>query len=219
MSSTTCTTVKYVPPFRRRSESPSNPPLSILCTAPPSPPRTPSPPASRVSVCWRSTAAPPAAIRKVLPSFDDVEAGMVFYLPDEGDMLGSRIHESIGNQPQSPWCHPAVITRKGVEDDGEECVEIRLCTSFGGMDVVAKKPLQQQALFMLASNSEDENTHGGTCLARLQDSGRFGKRTYVNLSRNSVYTVEYRRLTAFKGKPPMQFDAVSTQKIIAASPY
>lgn len=143
---------------------------------------------------------------------------MVFYLPDEAALAGSRIHKKLSGSDQNPWCHPAVVVGKKIATDGEKCVKIRLCTTFGGMHVEVRKPVQQQKLFMLADNTEDKTPHGSTSLAKMTASARFSKRTYVNLSIASEYTVEYKHLISYNGKPPMQFDAISLAKIRSGCP-
>lgn len=47
---------------------------------------------------------------------------MVFYLPTEEKLVGSKIHESVKGTGQNPWCHPAVVVGKEVDSKGEECV-------------------------------------------------------------------------------------------------
>lgn len=220
---------KYVPPHKRGlqplatpppSRTPS-PPLSSFLPSPPSSPPTPppSPPVTRgLKGSWRLGAAPPSSIDKALPSFDDVELGMVFHLPTEEKLVGSKIHEYVKGTGQNPWCHPAVVVGKKVDSKGEECVQIRLCTTFNGQTVTERKPAQQRRLFILADNHQDNEPHLGTTLAKMIGA-RFGKRTYVNLSENSEYDVEYRYLTSYNGKPPMRFDHESVQKIRSLCPY
>jgi hypothetical protein len=213
------TPAKYVPPHKRGLPTPPLTPPSSRSSSPASS-CSPSPPPTRgLMGSWRATAAPPSSSNKSLPSFDNVELGMVFYLPAEEKLTGSRIHEQLHGSDQSPWCHPAVIVGKRKAADGEECVEVRLCTTLRGTHVEVKKQFHQQGFFMLADNTEDNTPHGSTILARMTGSSRFGKRTYINLSFNSKYTVEYRHLTPYNGNPPMQFDADALEKIQSGRPY
>ncbi|KAH5586802.1 hypothetical protein HBI65_243070 [Parastagonospora nodorum] len=222
-------TTKYVPPHKRglqplatpppsRTPSPPlSPSLSSPTSSPPTPP--PSPPVTRgLKGSWRVGAAPPSSTDKNLPSFDNVELGMVFYLPTEEKLVGSKIHEYMKGTDQNPWCHPAVVVGKEIDFQGVECVQIRLCTTFNGHTVTEKKPPHQQRLFMLADNNQDDKPHPGTTLAKMIGA-RFSKRTYVNLSENSEYDVEYMYLTSYNGKPPMRFDRESVQKIRSLRPY
>jgi hypothetical protein len=79
------------------------------------------------------------------------------------------------------------------------------------------KPSHQQKWFLLAANEEDEEPHGDTCLAKMEaGSGKFVRRTYVNLSANSVFPIEYKHLGLFGTKPPMRFDSKARDIILSA---
>ncbi|KAF2127180.1 hypothetical protein P153DRAFT_295815 [Dothidotthia symphoricarpi CBS 119687] len=208
--------------------SPPSPPLTPPLT-PPQPPqparrqaggsssRAPVPAASPwARGNWRSGAKPLSAPSTSVPSYDSVELGHVVKLPKVTD-TSSIIHVGLAQGgDQEPWDHPAVITGK-FEKGGEQYVRIRLTTSFGGRTVEARKPSHQRRFFILADNAEDQTPHSGTVLASMKaGSARFVKRTYVNLSRNSEYVIEYKHLTTWAiGHKQMTFDAVSTKRIIA----
>jgi hypothetical protein len=129
----------------------------------------------------------------------------------------SRIHQKLlAGGAQDPWNHPAVIVGKWIAD-GEQCVSIRLCTTFHGTRIVDYKTARHQKLYVLAANEEDEKPHGDTCLAEMEaGSGKFGRRTYVNLSANSVFPIEYKHLGLFGTKPPMRFDSKARDTIMNA---
>lgn len=87
-----------------------------------------------------------------------------------------------------PWNHPVVIT--GEKKDpwtGEQLVTFRLCTSFGGQGLNAKKAYHHH-YFVVA----DETT---------LDSGRFAKgdKTFVNCSPGSEFTIEFKHLQLWTG--------------------
>lgn len=139
---------------------------------------------------------------------------MVLYLPSTPVPPGSRMEKILAGENQNPGNHPAVVVGKWEDLDGEECVEIRLCTTLCGTDVREKKKKDyQQEWFMLADNTEDNKPHGTTSLATLIGSARFGRRTYINLSRNSRYPIEYKHLDLWNHKAPMIFDAISLRRI------
>jgi hypothetical protein len=225
MSSISTTT--YVPMHKRGLPDPPLTPPSSRSPSPtwplPCPPylRPSSPPTTRDLVgYWRTGATPlSSSSNKNLLSFDNVKLGMVFFLPDEQRLAGSRIHEQLRGSYQSPWCHPAVVVGKRKAADGVECVEIRLCTTFDGTHVEEKKLPHQQEFFMLADNAQDNVPHGNTVLAKMiPGSARFGKRSYINLSFKAKYTVEFSHLLPFNGKRPMQFDADALQRIRSCIP-
>lgn len=151
------------------------------------------------------------------PSFDDLKPGMVFLLPGDQEVIDAMANSGL-EETDRPWEHPAVVTWK-FEKDGEEYVKFRTCTTFDHRSVVEAKPEHQRALFLLAENKEDVIPHWGTSLGRMAPcSDTFGKRTYVNLSFNSVYTVKYTMLKLFKGKLPMQFDEEALDMIKRCEP-
>ncbi|KAH7094759.1 hypothetical protein FB567DRAFT_586114 [Paraphoma chrysanthemicola] len=177
---------------------------------------------SSASGSWRSSNAPwrrgnslPAAPTTSLPlptpskpSFDDVQEGMVFFLPEPPK--SSRMQVAIDGTDQDPWGHPFVVTGKRVLD-GDDCVEVRCCTSFAGRRITeTHKPTHQHDLFVLADNNMDSVPHGTTSLAGvIAGSAKFPKRTYVNLSKASIYEVEYQYLTACKyGQIQFDLDAI-----------
>jgi hypothetical protein len=143
---------------------------------------------------------------------------MVLHLSQDPAPPESRIYQKLqAGESQDPWNHPAVIVGKWIEG-GEQCVSIRLCTTFHGVKVVDRKAEHQRKYFLLAANDVDEEPHGDTCLARMEaGSGKFTRRTYVNLSANSVYPIEYKHLGLFGTKPPMRFDS-KARAIILSSP-
>jgi hypothetical protein len=177
----------YVPPRRRRqspSSSCSSSSLSSTFSSTSSSPRTPSSSRSRplstlsskLAESWRTSAGSLSLGIKGLPSFDEVDLGMVFFLPDIRLQLESRIQDKLASSSQFPWSHPAVVVAKSVKNS-EQCVRIRLCTSFGGKRVEDRKPYHQQKYFVLADNSEDSVPHCNTRLARMgPGSVRFSKR-------------------------------------------
>jgi hypothetical protein len=148
-----------------------------------------------------------------MPSFVDLEIGMIFYLPLTPPPASSRIQtELTRRQNQDPWNHPAVVVEK-YEDAGEECVKIRLFTTFSERGGLGNKNPHHHHFFMLADNSEDNEPHGNTKLATMKGRARFGKKTYLNLSADSKYPIEYKHLDLYNNQAPMQFDAISLRNI------
>jgi hypothetical protein len=145
---------------------------------------------------------------------------MVFHLPLIEPPADSIIHQRIKQvgQEQAPWNHPAVVVAKW-EEGGKQCVSIRLCTTFGGVSVQERKPEHQQKFFLLADNEVDQEPHGNTCLAKMETGSGFSKRTYVNLSHNSVYPIEYKHLDRYGTKPPMRFDSEARNIILNPHRY
>ncbi|KAH7389602.1 hypothetical protein DE146DRAFT_171077 [Phaeosphaeria sp. MPI-PUGE-AT-0046c] len=203
--------------WRRHSATASTSPPRSLRT----PQRTPTPPRrdslfGSESGNWRVNAAPLKSLRK--PSFDDVKLGMVFHLPGKQNVKDSLLSLEL-NEPNRPWDHPAVVVGKFVQH-GQEFVEIRGCTTFHGQQVEAVKPKHQQSFFLLADNDEDVAVHGGTRLGRMAPgSTRFCKRTYVNLSWDSLYPVKYEHLELHNGKLPIQFDQDAVDMIQCRKPF
>lgn len=115
---------------------------------------------------------------------------------------------------EAPWEHPAVILRKEARKNGEECVDIRMCTSFGEKDI-EQKPERYRYQFMLVDNDEDRIPHAGTSLAHtVSVSGKFQKRSYINL--RSMYSIEYRHLEGWASQTrcQIQIDSVAVQKAV-----
>lgn len=194
--------VTYMPPHLRRKDSGISSPT-------PSPPS--SPPKASASLAWRIGAKPLSSDDKGMPSFEDLELGMVLYLPAIPPPSSSRMHKVLVGKKQEPWNHAVVVVGKW-SDPGEECVEIRICTSFNGKHVEEACP-NHQGLHMLAANSEDNKPHGTTSLATIIGHARFSKRTYINLSADSHYPIEYKHLDLWEKKSPMKFDDISLQRI------
>jgi hypothetical protein len=162
---------------------------------------------------WRIGAGPSSSVKKGIPSFKDLEIGMIFYLPLTPAPASSRIHtELTRRRNQEPWNHPAVVVDKYL-DAGEECVKIRLFTTFSGRGGLESKDLRHHHFFMLADNREDTVPHGDTDLATMKGGAKFGKKTYLNLSAESQYPIEYKHLDLYNNHAPMQFDAFSLHLI------
>jgi hypothetical protein len=112
-----------------------------------------------------------------------------------------------------------VVIVKKWKENGEEFVRFRMCTTFVGQHVREKKKEHEQIQFLLAANEEDEKPHGNTRLAKMKiGSGKFAKRTYVNLGTLSIYDIEYKNLEKFKYRPPMRFDSDARSRILAGCP-
>jgi hypothetical protein len=196
----------------RRGDPSSTPPPSSS----PSPSPSPSPPPFS-STNWRAGAS--SLLPEInLPSFDNVELGMVFHLPENPAPANSRIQAKLAREPQSPWNHPVVITRMW-EENGEQCVSFRTCTTFKGQHIeIARKP-HEQTQFLLAANHEDEVPHGTTHLAMMETGSKtFARRTYVNLRPGSEFEIEYKHLALFGHKPPMKFDSDALERILQGPP-
>lgn len=188
----------YPLPWRRRSA----PTLSTDPTSS-SPPRG-LPGVGANSTNWRVRSTPPPSTIPCLPSFGEVKAGTILFLPNT-DLGSSRIHQGL-HQDDEPWYHPVVVLGKFVTN-GEQCVRIRTCTSFNNQRIEDAKLEHQRRCFLLVDNDADTEVHHGTRLGEMAPgSDRFSKRTYVNLSFNSLYEVEYKHLELFNGKPAMQLD-------------
>jgi hypothetical protein len=196
--------------WRRGDPSPTPPSSS-------SPSPSPSPPPSS-STNWRAGAR--SLLPEInLPSFDKVELGMVFHLPGDPAPANSRIQAKLAREPQSPWNHPVVITRKW-EENGEQCVSFRTCTTFKSQHIEIVKKQRERTQFLLAANHEDEMPHGTTRLAMMEaGSRRFARRTYVNLSPGSEFEIEYKHLALFGHKPPMKFDSDALKRILEGHPH
>ncbi|KAF2833940.1 hypothetical protein CC86DRAFT_415965 [Ophiobolus disseminans] len=220
---------KYQIPSRRRQGSSSPPPAwspassssqrssnsSWRRSLTPSPPSTPSP--SNCSSAWRTNAGPPPSIG--LPSWEKARVGDIVYLDPISAPLDSVIHGKLAMEsPQSPWGHPAIILGK-YEKSGVQCVDIRLCTSFDNKTVMQRKPERQWGLFMLVDNDQDRQPHAGTTLGTVvPGSPRFSKRTYINLSANSAYPIEYKYLTRWNPpKGQIQIDQDTVKKVLNLS--
>ncbi|OAK95886.1 hypothetical protein IQ06DRAFT_360183 [Phaeosphaeriaceae sp. SRC1lsM3a] len=209
-------------PWRRHSATSStsstSPPWSL-----PTPPRTHTPPSTRRdslvgAACgdWRTNAGPQKAPRK--PSYYDVKLGMVFHLPGTQAVKDSLLPQNLA-PTNRPWDHPAVVIAKFLLN-GEEYVQFRTCTTFHGQKVEVAKPKRQQGLFLLADNDEDVVVHGRTRLGEMaRGSSRFSKRTYVNLSFESIYSVKYEHLELHNGKLPIQFDQEAIDMIWRCKPF
>lgn len=169
---------------------------------------------ARSSGNWR-IGAPPASKRlQGLPSFDDLRVGQVVYLPDRSTIpANSKIWPWIRSDP---WHHPAVVTGKW-EEEGEQYVHFRQATSFEGRTLEEARPHPNHwKYFFLAENKVDDSPPTGTQLLRtVPGSGCFPKRTYVNYSVGTRYSIEYKYLLPFSGAPLMRFDAESTSHIVA----
>ncbi|CAO2658751.1 Nn.00g064740.m01.CDS01 [Neocucurbitaria sp. VM-36] len=162
---------------------------------------------------WRASSPPQSSKVTSLPAYEEAQPGDVLLLPPEQPPSDSIIYKKLGTSTEKPWGHPAVITGK-FEEDGKQCVRIRLCTTFGGRRIEAHRKPEHWNLFVLADNEVDAKPHNSTCLAMLAPgSGKFLKRTYVNLGYNSEYPIEFKYLERW-GWTPVKFDAKSTQRII-----
>jgi hypothetical protein len=154
-----------------------------------------------------------------MPSFDKVELGMVFHLPVTPAPADSRIQAKLAREPQSPWNHPIVITRKW-EENGEQCVSFAGCTTFKGQRIEDVKKEHEQIQFLLAANSQDEVPHGSTRLAMMEDkTKKFSRRTYVNLSPDSEFEIEYKHLELYGFRPPMKFNGDALKRILEGTPH
>jgi hypothetical protein len=103
-------------------------------------------------------------------------------------------------------------------EDGEQCVRIRLCTTLRERSVLNAKPAHQQHMFLLADNRVDVVPHNGTRLAKMVNSAKFSKRTYVNLSRGQDHPIEYKYLAPYL-KTSMVFDHDAIEMIKQCRPY
>lgn len=130
----------------------------------------------------------PDAIKSKTPSYEDIALGTVFFLSTPPPS-NSIIHEKLLSSNQNSWEHPAVITGKFIKD-GKQCVYIRLCSTFGGRRVEDHKRREHWRYHILTDNETDANPHDGSSLARMAPgSGKFQKRTYVNISPEAEYPI------------------------------
>jgi hypothetical protein len=120
---------------------------------------------------------------------------MVVYLPDCPPPDSSIIWDKLAREStQRPWNHPAVIVGKG-----EGCVFIRLCTSFGGRSLETARIRKFWELYLAA------------------DEHAAGKKTWVNLSPNSRYPIEYHHLRPVEGaSEKIKFSQKSIDRIVGA---
>ncbi|KAH7379996.1 hypothetical protein BKA66DRAFT_571079 [Pyrenochaeta sp. MPI-SDFR-AT-0127] len=230
----------YSPPISPLSSPSSSPPSSASTTwrcrssisSPSSSSSPPSPPLSHssTSTTWRRRSSAsssdwetscnwrtgnPRLPTRALPRYEDAQPGDVLFLPLQLPPSDSIIFEKLAlSAEQRPWGHPAVITGKFMEA-GKECVRIRLCTTFGGRKIEDVKPVWRWKMFALAENEQDEKPQEGTRLVKMAvGSGNFQKRSYVNLSKNAEYPIEFVHLDCWTGRVPLKFDSESTQRII-----
>lgn len=119
-----------------------------------------------------------------LPSFPELKEGYVCFLPSVPPPMVSRIHQGLASRPtSSPWNHAAVVTRK-FTGNGEECIKFRLCTTFGNKTLQEHKNKWHWQYFLAAEGTE---------------CPQFSRNTYVNMSPNSEYTIEYKHIQLWCG--------------------
>ncbi|KAJ4365247.1 hypothetical protein N0V83_008866 [Neocucurbitaria cava] len=149
-----------------------------------------------------------------MPTYKECRPGDVVHLPLQEPAEDSIIWRKLNpNGSEQPWNHPAVIIGK-IEEDGKQCLRIRLCTSFGGRRIDKCKEPRHRNFYVLVDNKQDNTTHNSTRLTTLAPgSDKFTRRTYVNLSYGSEYFIEYKYLESW-GPKLIQLDAESTQRII-----
>ncbi|RMZ66173.1 hypothetical protein GMOD_00005250 [Pyrenophora seminiperda CCB06] len=161
---------------------------------------------------WRNTspsaATPPKACKK--PDFQDLVEGQILYLRDS-----VAIQDSLrsNNQGGNPVDHPVVILGK-FNKKGAECVQFRHLTSFGGKSLEERKPEHQRHFFLPCESQDGSSPSEGAHIATLEaGSGVLAKRSYVNLSPNSIYQIEYTHLEVYKDQESLRFDTASTSYI------
>lgn len=143
-----------------------------------------------ISANWR-TGVPPQGP----PPGPECIVGRVVKLPEKSEIpISSRAHQQLDLHGQ-PWNHPVVITSESKDPWGEQLVTFRLCTSFGGQGLNAKKAYHHH-YFVVA----DETT---------LESGRFAKgdNTFVNCSPSAEFTIEFKYLQLWAGT--IQFTQVA----------
>ncbi|KAG9190683.1 hypothetical protein G6011_08771 [Alternaria panax] len=167
-------------------------------------PTTPTSPASvwgrpsSSSLDWRSGSLPrPISHQAVLPPFKRLEDGYILYIPP-APIPSSSIIRRHSNQSQFED-HPIVVlgTRR---DAGDDIVMFRHIASFGGVPVEEKKSKHLQGFFMLCENSQDKGKKSTNPIAKMALGPPLKKRSYVNLSHNSFFEIEYRYLAPFHGE-------------------
>lgn len=179
----------YIPPHKRNlvtsspwRSSPSlgtSPPWRTPLTATSSPPNPSSHTKSSALIDnWRTNANP--LRRKVLPNYKDVKEGQLCWLPPTPPSNDSKIYKKLDLEaPTScPFGHTVVVTRKW-EENGEEYVDFRTCTSFSSRGGIKGKPEHQRRYFLHAEGPESQD---------------FKKDTYVTVGAFSDYPIEYKHL-------------------------
>jgi hypothetical protein len=109
--------------------------------------------------------------------------------------------------------HPVVVLGKE-RQWGTAIVDFRQLTTFAGVAVEDKKVEQQRHFYMMVQNRQDEKTASTHPIARMAPGfDPLAKRSYVNLSPNSRFKIEYKYLEAFGTDGLRRLDAESVSYI------
>lgn len=152
------------------------------------------------------------------PRFEDLKVGQVLFLQKTPTPKDSILYHRTGALEGSPWGHPAVVCKKW-EQNGEQYVDFRLGTTFGGQPLEVSRKQFDWQYYILADNKVDVVLpKNNTTLATLENGGKFMGRTYVNLSPNARMRIEYKYLEPW-GNGSLRFDQESAEKIANAAFY
>ncbi|KNG52275.1 hypothetical protein DDE82_000481 [Stemphylium lycopersici] len=185
--------------WRSRSSSPQSSP---------SPLRAQNPWASKSN--WRNGSPPKPKPTIGKPEFENLVEGQVLYLA--WPPLSSIFWKHPGMS--DPEGHPVVVIAKRKNRAGENCVDFRITTTFGGKRLQDKKSAYHWQYFMQCENSVEMVNQNEVRLAKMApDSEVFKKRSYVNMSPNSLYHIEYEHLSAFRDQPELRFDKQTVSEI------
>ncbi|CAN9292025.1 unnamed protein product [Alternaria alternata] len=181
---TTQPTTPTLPPLikRRRSSSSSDDSSRSSCSS-----------FSSSSSDWHSES--PLPRRKAgLPSFERLEDGDILYLPAT-PIPSSSIIRKHPNQSEVENHLVVVLGKRRYH--GKYIVSFRQFTTFHGISVEEKKPERQRGFFMLCDNDESMTTESTNPIARMALGLPLKKRSYINLSPNSLFEIEYEYLDSF----------------------
>lgn len=172
-------------------------------------------PSTASSTASSPKAPSPKASKK--PDYQNLVVGQILFLPAIGIPSSSILWSNqVGGDPTR---HPLVITKKFKDVWGVECVQFRSLTTFRGQTVEDRKPAHQQHYYVQVDSREDPSPVGGAQTATFEaGSDVLAKRSYVNLSPNSTYEVEYTHLEIFRGYPSVRLDIASISYIQSRTP-
>ncbi|KAI4630521.1 uncharacterized protein J4E88_000437 [Alternaria novae-zelandiae] len=152
-----------------------------------------------------------------LPPPDELMEGDIVYLTPKTIPKSSIIRSHVNQSGFED--HPIVVLGKE-RRKGTMIVSFRLLTTFNGHTVEEKRQgdrRHQRKFFMMVDNHQDRVNSTINPVAKMAPGfDALKKRSYVNLSRNSRFEVEYEYLEAFGKDPLRRLDAKSVSYIKSA---
>jgi hypothetical protein len=159
----------------------------------------------------RSSPSPPRS--PSTPDFGALQPGEVLHLPytiSANSILWQQ--ENLGN----PARHLVTVVKKFVDPcTSEECVELRLISSFGDHRLEQGGRNRWDWKYYMMCENEVDNNQGVASgfLTMAPGSAKFKKCSYLNFSpRNSLLRIEYKHLEPSRHQT--RFDKPSTYRII-----